>query len=475
MTQPHAEPLAVDVAIVGAGPSGLTAGYLLSRAGKSVVVIEKNPDYVGGIGRTVEQEGYRFDIGGHPFSSTNRAVLDLWNELLPDGFVECPRISRIYSEGKFYSWPPRTFEMVGNLGLRRSVACLASYLRSKLRPIRRAGSFEDWAINRFGRTPYATFIKAYTEKVWGIPCDQMSADGAGERMKQLRAAETFRYPLLGPGMVWEAARDRIVETGGAVLMGHALDQLASDGNGDWRLSAKGPGGQTVIRARHTISSAPLRELAARLHPLPESTWNASKLKYRDFITVALTVRAPDPFPDHRIDIHDARLKASRLRNLRSWSPAMAPDDAVACLGLDYFCFEGDDLWSMADQDLVALATSEIARLGLVSRALVLGGHVVRQEKAYPIHDRDYAANVAALRHELEVKYPTLHLVGGNGLHRYTDQAEAMVTAMLAVEAILAGDLRDGARRLAADRDDVAPTGLDSKGAESSSSAARRAA
>jgi protoporphyrinogen oxidase len=258
----------------------------------------------------------------------------------------------------------------------------------------------------------------------------------GQAVKTL--LETFRYPRLGPGMMWEAARDRILERGGQLHMGRALKQLSANSDGSWRLSASGPEGDIAIHADHVISSAPMRELAARMHPLPDTTLNASQLKYRDFLTVALMIRSEDLFPDNWIYIHDSKVKVGRVQNFRSWSPEMVPDPEVACVGLEYFCFEGDGLWSMADEELVALATREMDILGLVDPAKVIGGAVVRQEKAYPVYDETYAANVAAMREELEEKHPTLHLVGRNGMHRYNNQDHAMMTAMLTVENILAG-------------------------------------
>lgn len=456
----------VDVAIIGSGPAGLTAGYLLTKAGKRVAIIEQDARYVGGISRTVEHEGYRFDIGGHRFFSKSQAVVDLWNEILPNDFIQRPRMSRIYYEGKFYSYPLRAFEALGNLGIWRSSACMISYLWAKAFPITDVKSFEDWTTNQFGQKLYSIFFKTYTEKVWGMPCNEMSADWAAQRIKGLSLMgavidglkrslglnkrpndgqtvktllETFRYPRLGPGMMWEAARDKIVATGfGQVLMSHSLDRLASDGKGGWSMTAQGPDGLVQIRAAHAISSAPMRELAKRLHPLPATTLEASKLRYRDFLTVALMIDSEDLFPDNWIYIHDSKVKVGRVQNFRSWSPEMVPDPRVACVGLEYFCFEGDGLWSAPDAELVELAKREMQILGLVDPAKVISGAVVRQEKAYPVYDEDYAANVAAMRHELEDRHPSLHLVGRNGMHRYNNQDHAMMTAMLTVENILVG-------------------------------------
>jgi protoporphyrinogen oxidase len=456
----------VDVAIIGAGPAGLTAGYLLTKAGLSVTIIEQDAHYVGGISRTVEHEGYRFDIGGHRFFSKSQAVVDLWNELLPDDFISRPRMSRIYYEGKFYSYPLRAFEALWNLGVWRSALCMISFAKAQVFPRRQVKSFEDWTVNQFGHKLYSTFFKTYTEKVWGMPCDEMSADWAAQRIKGLSLwgavvdglkrslglnkapndgqavktlLETFRYPRLGPGMMWDAARDRIAAAGGTVLMGHGLKQLASGADGTWRMTATGPQGDALVTARHVISSAPMRELATRLHPSPATTLRANQLKYRDFLTVALKIRSDDLFPDNWIYIHDSQVKVGRIQNFRSWSPEMVPDASVACVGLEYFCFAGDDLWAMADADLIALATREMEILGLVTPDKVIGGAVVRQEKAYPVYDEDYAANVAAMREELEARYPSLHLVGRNGMHRYNNQDHAMMTAMLTVENILAGE------------------------------------
>ncbi|MGJ8479931.1 NAD(P)/FAD-dependent oxidoreductase [Sphingobium yanoikuyae] len=456
----------VDVAIIGAGPAGLTAAYLLTKKGFSVTVIEKDPVYVGGISRTVELDGYRFDIGGHRFFSKSKEVVDLWNEILPDDFIQRPRMSRIYYEGKFYSYPLRAFEALWNLGVWRSTLCMASFAKAKLFPNRNVRSFQDWTVNAFGHKLFSIFFKTYTEKVWGMPCDEMSADWAAQRIKGLSLwgavvdglkrslglnkkpndgmatktlLETFRYPRLGPGMMWEAARDRVIEGGNQILMAHSLKQLAQDqGTQRWRVVADGPDGDVIINAAHVISSAPMRELAARIHPLPETLPEAMELKYRDFLTVALMIKSEDLFPDNWIYIHDSKVQVGRIQNFRSWSPEMVPDESVACVGLEYFCFEGDGLWASADADLIDLAKKEMAILGLCNPDDVVGGAVVRQEKAYPVYDDAYADHVLAMRTELEAVAPTLHLVGRNGMHRYNNQDHAMMTAMLTVRNIEAG-------------------------------------
>jgi protoporphyrinogen oxidase len=458
---------AVDVAIIGAGPAGLTAAYLLSKQGLSVTVIEKDAVYVGGISRTVEHEGFRFDIGGHRFFSKSQEVVALWNEILPDDFIQRPRMSRIYYEGKFYSYPLRAFEALGNLGIIRSSLCMASFGWAKLFPKKDVKSFEDWTINQFGHKLYSIFFKTYTEKVWGMPCDEMSADWAAQRIKGLSLGaavldglkrslglnkrpndgmetktllETFRYPRQGPGMMWDAARDKVVAMGNQVVMDTSLKQLRFDDvTQRWNMQTVGGDGTVAtINAAHVISSAPMRELAGRIYPLPATLPSALNLNYRDFLTVALMIKSDDLFPDNWIYIHDSKVKVGRVQNFRSWSPEMVPDPELACVGLEYFCFEGDGLWSMSDDDLVALATSEMAILGLCDPETVVGGAVVRQEKAYPVYDETYRTNVDTMRAELEDAYPTLHMVGRNGMHRYNNQDHAMMTAMLTVKNIVAG-------------------------------------
>ena len=372
----------VDVAIIGAGPAGLTAAYLLTKQGYSVTVIEKDPVYVGGISRTVELDGFRFDIGGHRFFSKSQQVVDLWNEILPDDFIQRPRMSRIYYEGKFYSYPLRAFEALWNLGVWRSTLCMASFAKARLFPNRNVRSFQDWTVNAFGHKLFSIFFKTYTEKVWGMPCDEMSADWAAQRIKGLSLwgavvdglkrslgfnkkpndgmatktlLETFRYPRLGPGMMWEAARDRVVEGGNQVLMAHSFKRLEQEpGSDGWRLVAEGPQGDVVINAAHVISSAPMRELAARVHPLPATLPEAMDLKYRDFLTVALMVKGEDIFPDNWIYIHAPEVRLGRIQNFKNWSPDMVPDPRKTSLGMEYFCTEGDELWSLPDGDLIEL-------------------------------------------------------------------------------------------------------------------------
>jgi protoporphyrinogen oxidase len=464
-----AMPVDFEVLIIGAGPAGLTAAYCLTEQIHSVAVIEKDPVYVGGISRTVRYKDFLFDIGGHRFFSKSKEVVDLWREILPDDLIDRPRLSRIFYEGKFYSYPLKAFEALANLGLIRSAGCMLSFAYARAFPIDEAHSFHDWVRNQFGERLFSIFFKTYTEKVWGLSCDEISADWAAQRIKGLdlgvavidalkrafrlapsrRKAdspviktliESFQYPRQGPGMMWEAAAAKIRQRGGKLLMGRELQALSFDPDRSiWRLEASGPNGEReVYTARHIISSAPIRELMEKITPRPLSYLHARQLRYRDFITVALMVNRPDLFPDNWIYVHDPAVKVGRVQNFSSWSPEMVPA-GMSCLGLEYFCFEGDQLWEASDAQLVALAKSEIAHVGLVEPGDVVDACVVRQAKAYPVYDEGYRDNVAMIRLDLKSSCPNLHLVGRNGMHKYNNQDHAMMTAMLTARNILVGE------------------------------------
>jgi protoporphyrinogen oxidase len=451
--------------IIGAGPAGLTAGYVLSQAGAPVVVLESDPEYVGGISRTAEHHGYRFDIGGHRFFSKSAEIEALWSELLGADLLERPRLSRIYYNQKFLAYPIRAGEVLRKLGPIEAARAVVSYLKARAFPIRNPQSFEDWVTNQFGERLYRAFFKTYTEKVWGMSCRDISADWAAQRISGLSLASavkqalfpakaatssgtiktlvtSFRYPRLGPGMMWERCRDRIIEQGGTVLLGHRVCGCRFLGADEgWEVTSRDARGlHHTFHAPHVISSAPIRELGRMMEPaLPAHVAAATdSLKYRDFLTVALMMRDRTQLPDNWIYVHDPAVKVGRIQNFKSWSPELVPDPSMCCYGLEYFCFEGDGLWTSSDEALIALATRELAQLGLCRPEDVRDGCVVRQPKAYPVYDAEYVRHVATLRNELHAHYPGLHLVGRNGMHKYNNQDHAMMTAILTARNILAG-------------------------------------
>jgi protoporphyrinogen oxidase len=480
--------------IIGAGPAGLTAAYtLLKKAGgaMSVTVVEADPIHVGGLARTVNYKGFLFDIGGHRFFSKAQEIEDLWTEILPRDMLVRPRSSRIYYRGKFFSYPLRAFEALRKLGPLESALCLASYARAHLSPIKPARSFEDWVSNKFGRRLFRIFFKTYTEKVWGMSCREISADWAAQRIKGLSLAaaiknalvpprdggqtiktliDSFRYPRRGPGMMWEACAARVRELGGEIIMGQRVTRCAWDEQAEkWRINAQdATGREREWRAQHVISSAPLRTLVGALEPplSAQAQDAAGALKYRDFLIVVLIMKDRGTFTDNWLYVHDEGVRVGRVQNFKSWSPEMVPDPALACYGLEYFCFAGDKLWSAADDTLVEMAKRELEQIGLGRAADVLDACVVRQSKAYPVYDDAYAANVAVVRAELEARFPTLHVVGRNGMHKYNNQDHAMMTALLAAENVLAGARVYDVWRVNQDAEYHEETGADSETAAS---------
>jgi protoporphyrinogen oxidase len=458
------------VFVVGAGPAGLTSSYLLTKQGVSTTVIEADPVYVGGISRTANYKGFLFDIGGHRFFSKSAEVVDLWKEILPQDFIERPRLSRIYYDGKYFSYPLKAFEALDNLGYVESTMCVLSYLYKQAFPHEAPQTFHEWVANQFGERLFSIFFKTYTEKVWGMSCDEISADWAAQRIKGLdlwsamsnalrrsmkpaggastgpdgkvikTLIESFQYPRKGPGMMWDAAAAKTRAAGGAIHMGQRLSTLDWDtGARRWAITSTGVDGAVQhYTANHVISSAPITELTRAIRGELSCRDAVEKLRYRDFITVALVVNKPDLFPDNWIYIHDPSVKVGRIQNFRSWSPEMVPDETLACLGMEYFCFEGDGLWAADDAELIALAKRELAQIGLATVDECVDGCVVRQKKAYPVYDEGYRERVESIRDDLAARFPTLHLVGRNGMHKYNNQDHAMMTAMLTVKNIIAG-------------------------------------
>ncbi|MCU0394514.1 MAG: NAD(P)/FAD-dependent oxidoreductase [Chitinophagaceae bacterium] len=451
------------IAIIGAGPAGLTAAYLLGKeGGYDVTVFEQHPSLVGGISRTESYKGYLFDIGGHRFFSKSQEVESFWTEILGDDLLERPRSSRIYYNRKFFSYPLAAGEALRKLGLLESVRCVVSYLQARLKPASTPRSFEDWVSQAFGERLYRIFFKTYTEKVWGIPCHEISADWAAQRIKGLSLSaairnailpqskskgkdkliktliDSFRYPKYGPGQMWETCRSKAVEMGVCVRMNTTVTRLAYHANRrTWDLTCQPD--EPAEHFDYVISSAPLRQLVAGVHGAfsPAARAAAAALRYRDFLTVVLILKDRQLFNDNWIYIHDPSVKVGRIQNFKSWSPYMVPEEGMVCYGLEYFCFEGDGLWSASDEKLTQLAVAELEKIGLAQPGDVKDSYVVRQPKAYPVYDQFYQDHLNIIREEAD-KLPGLMLVGRNGMHKYNNQDHSMMTAMLAVKNIVAG-------------------------------------
>ena len=437
--------------MIGAGPAGLTAAYLLAQRGVSATVLEAD-DQVGGLARTAKYKGFRFDIGGHRFLTKIESVQHIWEELLGDELLTVPRLSRIHYDGKFFAYPFKAGNALRGLGPWTALLIVLSYMKAHFRPNPIEENFEQWVSNRFGRKLYGMFFKTYTEKVWGIPCTEISADWAAQRIQGLSLARAilsaasvkqrnsiktlvneFRYPRLGPGQMWEMCRGRVQELGGRVAMRHRVDRIVIEEGQAVGVRAQTPKGERYFEADHVISSMPLRSLVRALEPKPglEIRAAAEGLRYRDFVLVALIVDSPDLFPDNWIYVHTPGMKVGRIQNFGNWSEALVPDPERSCVGMEYFCFQGDGLWESSDADLIRLATEELGALGLADPALVVDGTVVRMPKAYPIYDFAYRDHLARIRSHID-PIGNLHTVGRNGMHKYNNQDHSMLTAMMAV-------------------------------------------
>ncbi len=452
---PTSRPSHPSVLILGAGPAGLTAAHELSSSGWPVTVFEAAGS-VGGLSRTVNHQGFLFDIGGHRFFTRVALIERLWRDILGGDLLSRRRQSRIYYKRRFFHYPLDPWDALSGLGFTEAARCLASYLARLVAPLRPDDDLESWLVNRFGRRLYEIFFKTYTEKVWGLPCSRLHSDWAAQRIAGLSLAglirdtlspfrrsgrapspktliREFLYPRKGPGMLWEAVARRIEGLGSRVLLRTPVQRLLWDARGVHTVVA---GGKS-FPASHVLSSLALGDLIRMLEPPPPPAVieDANSLSYRDFITVALIIRRSELFPDQWIYVHDPDVRVGRIQNYKNWSPEMVPDPACTCLGLEFFCSAGDPLWALSDLELLALARREVAALGLCGADEILDGAVVRVLKAYPVYAPGYAEVLARIRALLQT-LPNLQTVGRNGMHRYNNQDHSMLTAILAARNIL---------------------------------------
>ncbi len=445
-----------NVVIIGAGPAGLAAAYELSKHGKPAVVLESD-QIVGGIARTVNYKGYLFDIGGHRFFSKSEEVNQLWQEILGDKLLTRRRLSRIYYKRRFFHYPIKIADVLRGMGLVESTKILGSYLKAHLFPSPQEQNLEEWVSNRFGRRLYETFFKTYTEKVWGIPCNEIAAEWAAQRIKGLSLISALRnallggrgneikslissfyYPERGPGQMWEMLATRLQESGQSVLLGRRVVRICHErGRISEVVTATGAGEESHFGS-HFISSMPIRDLVRALSPAaPEQVRAAAEaLRYRDFLTVVLIVNRAHVMPDNWIYVHEPSVRVGRIQNLKNWSPAMVPDANKTSLGMEYFVFKNDEMWNRSETELIELATRELAQLGLARPEEIEDGTVVRMPKAYPMYDNGWQNNVECIRRYLESNLQNLQIVGRNGMHKYNNQDHSMITAAYAARNIM---------------------------------------
>ena len=449
----------MKVVILGAGPAGLAAALALTNHGLKPVVLEQS-DTVGGMCRTESHNGFLFDIGGHRFFTKFDEVQALWEDILGDDLLLRPRLSRIYYQGKFFDYPLRASNALRNLGLRESARCMLSYGRARLRGRGDEENFEQWVSNRFGYRLFDIFFRSYTEKVWGIPTNEIGADWAAQRIKNMELStaiigalrrplgrmvgdqgdvasliEQFHYPRKGPGMMYTAMAERIQSQGGDIRLNATVTGLTLESGAITGVTMTTDGEESTIKADHVMSSIPLTALVRGMNPPAHITDSIAALSYRNLLTVNLIVDAEELFPDNWIYVHEPALQLGRIQNYKNWSPEMVPDPSKTSLGLEYFCSNDDPIWNQTDAELIEMATGELKQTGLINDAPVLDGCVVRAPRAYPVYSRGYERHLSALV-EFVAEHKNLHPMGRYGMFKYNNSDHSILTALLSVENIL---------------------------------------
>lgn len=446
------------VIIIGAGPAGLTSGLILAKNGYSVQVYESDPEYVGGLSKTVRHKGFRIDIGGHRLYSKDSNVQKFWQDILKDNLLVRKRMSRIFYKKKFLKYPIKPLDILVNVNPVESVSFMISYLKARLTFRKKLHNFENWIIANFGEKLYQAFFKSYTEKVWGMDCTEISSDWAVQRINNLNIItllksfaldciglknnkiksliDEFEYPIYGPGMLWEKVKEEIEAHGGQVILGKKVTETYFDEDSkQWSIQLSD--GTRSICGDHLINTAPLKDFLLNMQTdkVNAIREDLNAFRHRAFITIAVMFKGKNGFPDNWIYINDNRVKVGRIQNYGNWSPHMVPGPEYVCYGMEYFCERGDELWTKSEKDFFELALNELETLQLPFSREELDFKIIRCPNAYPVYDLDYSERLNRIKKFTDL-YPTLHLIGRSGLHRYNNQDHSIKTAMIVCENIL---------------------------------------
>ena len=451
--------------IIGAGPAGLTAGIELLKTGNFEATVLERDNVIGGLARTTEYRGCRYDIGPHHFITSSEKIEKWWKDLMTGDFLEHKRFTRIYYNNHFFNYPLEPLNVLEGLSLWECLRCMVSYIRYRLFPIKKVRSFQDWVTNKFGYHLFSIFFKTYTEKVWGIECSQISSDWAAQRIsgfslskaiffaffgrfykknKPRTIRDDFYYPSKGAGTLWEKAATSLQSfEGGQVHLNQDVVSLEHDGKKIIAVHAQDKrstsGVQTLVRydADYFFSTMPLRTLIKSLDPLPaEAIINAANsLQYRGLITVNLIVNKTAICPDHWLYVHEKKVKMGRIGNMNNFSMGMVDHPNHTALSLEYFAFVGEAFWLKTEQELVEIAKLELEKIGLLKADEVLDGMVMKTAEAYPLYDEHYKEHLSTVLNYLGT-FSNLELMGRNGLHRYNNMDIAMLSAISAVDNVL---------------------------------------
>ncbi len=447
--------------IIGAGPAGLAAGYELVKNGQSALIVEQENE-VGGLCRTIDYQGYKFDFGGHRFFTKNKEVQKLWEEMLGENFIERPRLSHIYYQRKFFNYPVKIFDALSKLGWQECILVTLSLLKVRLERIWKKQpeiTFEDWVVNRFGRRLFNHFFKSYTEKLWGISVKELGADWAAQRMKDLSLwqliksvlfkskegqiksmIEKFYYPKQGPGQLYHKIADQIEKLGGKIWLNTELKKIVHNGEKVEKIMIEKNGEKIEIIGENFISSVPLPIILAMLAPMPplEILTLTQKMRFRAFFDVCLVVNKKNVTPDNWLYIHEPAAKMLRLQNFKNWSPYMTIDDNKTPLGAEYVCWETDEIWQMTDAELIKLASRELEQVGLVANNLIAGGTVIKNKYAYPVYHLDYQNDLVKIFAYLK-NLKNFQTIGRSGLYRYNNMDHSILTGFYAARNIMGAD------------------------------------
>jgi protoporphyrinogen oxidase len=445
------------VAVIGAGPAGITAAYELAKAGIEVEVFEAS-DTVGGLARSFRLWDQTVDLGPHRFFSSDARVNRLWLEVVGRDYQMVDRLTRIYYRGKFFNYPLSAGNALQNLGPVEAANCLASYARQQLatklkgRANMDEASFEDWVVSRFGRRLFEIFFKTYSEKLWGITCQELDADFAAQRIKKLSLGEAvknalglggakhrtlvdrFAYPNGGTGMVYERMADYVRGLGGEVHLNRPVRRVVVEGG---RARGLVTAGGDVHKFDQIISTMPLTLMVKSLDDVPFDVVRATEaLSFRNTILVYLRVAGQELFPDQWLYVHSPELLTGRVTNFRNWVPELCQGSDDTILSLEYWCNDGEPLWGQQDEDLIRRGTAEMTTTGLLNGARVTDGQVVRVKRCYPVYARGYKRHVAKITSYLDT-IGGVTAIGRYGAFKYNNQDHSILMGLLAAENILA--------------------------------------
>lgn len=444
--------------IIGAGPAGLTAGIELLKTERIDVTVLERDNVVGGLARTNNYKGYRYDIGPHHFITDSHAVQQWWMELMADDFHPHKRYTRILYKRHFFNYPLEPWNVITGLSIFECIRCVLSYAKARFFPVKPVKTFQDWITNRFGYRLFSIFFKTYTEKVWGIACDKISSDWAAQRIKGFSLSkaifyaffgrwfkknvprtiqDTFYYPSLGAGSFWERAAKKLVGLGGSIQLDHKVMKIQHSGDSIKAVVASGSDGkEKYFEAHEFLSTMSLRTLINSLSPLPapQIVEAAESLQYRGLITVNLIIDKIDVIPDHWLYVHEKSVRMGRIGNMNNFSLKMVVDQKHTALSLEYFAFVSEPLWQLSEAELVKLGAQELEALGLAKASEVVDGMVVKTSEAYPVYDENYHKHLNTVLDYLK-QFKNLHLMGRNGMHRYNNMDIAMLSAMHVVDTI----------------------------------------